>query len=173
MLSTQTSKTIAVSDSIFKVDTITGIRSFDKVQMREEVFKSFSFDPEYRYLFTSKVNPFLEKAEKAGYKIAGLVPDLNSSDAAFAQRQIVESALTLLENKNQLIPFQGPDLRPPSPAPGDAGNRDRHRPGTAAERPWQAMYPAWHAIRGGDPPAMTARRATSTGSAPPGGPYHR
>ena len=74
MLSTQTSKTIAVPDSIFTVDTITGIRTFDRVQMREEVFKSFSFDPEYRYLFTSKVNPFLEKAEKAGYKIAGLVP---------------------------------------------------------------------------------------------------
>ena len=74
MQSTSTSKTIAVPDSIFVVDSLTGARTFDKVQMREEVFKSFSFDPEYRYLFTSKVNPFLEKAEKAGYKIAGLVP---------------------------------------------------------------------------------------------------
>jgi hypothetical protein len=74
MLSTSTQKTIAVPDSIFVVDSLTGARTFDKVQMREEVFKSFSFDPEYRYLFTSKVNPFLEKAEKAGYKIAGLVP---------------------------------------------------------------------------------------------------
>lgn len=74
MKSTQTTKTIAVPDSLFTVDTITGLRTFDKVEMREEVFKSFSFDPEYRYLFTSKVNPFLEKAEKAGYKIAGLVP---------------------------------------------------------------------------------------------------
>lgn len=42
-------------------------------------------------------------------KIAGLVADLNSSEARFTQRQIVESALTLLENKNQLIPFQGLD----------------------------------------------------------------
>ena len=74
MLSTHTQKTIAVPDSIFKIDSITGVRTFDSVQMREEVFKSFSFDPEYRYIFTSKVNPFLEKAEKAGYKIAGLVP---------------------------------------------------------------------------------------------------
>jgi len=32
-------------------------------------------------------------------------PDLNSSDALLAQRQLVESALTLLENKNNLIPF--------------------------------------------------------------------
>ncbi len=74
MLSTQTQKTIAVPDSIFKVDTLTGAKTFERVQMREEVFKSFSFDPDYRYLFTSKVNPFLDKAEKAGYKIAGLVP---------------------------------------------------------------------------------------------------
>ena len=74
MLSKETKKTIAVSDSIFKVDSLTGVKTFDTVQMREEVFKSFSFDPEYRLIFTSKVNPFLEKAEKAGYKIAGLVP---------------------------------------------------------------------------------------------------
>jgi uncharacterized membrane protein YphA (DoxX/SURF4 family) len=74
MLSTATSKTIQVPDSIFVIDTVKNTRTFDRVQMREEVFKSFSFDPEYRWLFTSKINPFFEKAEKAGYKIAGLVP---------------------------------------------------------------------------------------------------
>ncbi len=42
-------------------------------------------------------------------KIQGLVAELNSSGAQFAQRQLVESALTLLENKNNLIPFQGLD----------------------------------------------------------------
>ena len=42
-------------------------------------------------------------------KIAGLIADLNSPATQFAQRQLVESALTLLENKNNLIPFQGLD----------------------------------------------------------------
>lgn len=42
-------------------------------------------------------------------KIAGLIEDLNSPAIQFAQRQPVESALTLLENKNNLIPFQGLD----------------------------------------------------------------
>ena len=74
MLSKESQKTIQVPDSIFRIDTLKGTRTFDSVLLREEVFKSFSFDPEYRYLFTSKVNPFFEKAEKAGYKIAGLVP---------------------------------------------------------------------------------------------------
>ncbi len=74
MLSTETKKTIQVPDSLFIVDTIAKTRTFDKVQMREEVFKSFSFDPDYRWSFTSKINPFFEKAEKAGYRIGGLVP---------------------------------------------------------------------------------------------------
>ena len=42
-------------------------------------------------------------------KITGLVTDLNSASAQFANRQLVESSLTLLENKNNLIPFQGLD----------------------------------------------------------------
>ena len=42
-------------------------------------------------------------------KIEGLVSDLNSTEAQFAQRQVTESSLTLLENKNQLIPFLGLD----------------------------------------------------------------
>ena len=38
-----------------------------------------------------------------------LVEDMNSTESQFAHRQLVESSLTLLENKNQLIPFQGLD----------------------------------------------------------------
>ena len=38
-------------------------------------------------------------------KVEGLVNNLNSKAAEFAQRQVTESSLTLLENKNQLIPF--------------------------------------------------------------------
>ncbi|MBL7814660.1 MAG: hypothetical protein JNL70_06610 [Saprospiraceae bacterium] len=74
MLSTETRKTIQVPDSIFTVDSVKGTRTLERVDMKEEVFKSFTFDPEYRWSFTSKINPFFEKAEKAGYKIAGLVP---------------------------------------------------------------------------------------------------
>ena len=38
-------------------------------------------------------------------KIQGILSDLNSSAAQFVQQQVIESSLTLLENKNQLIPF--------------------------------------------------------------------
>ena len=41
---------------------------------REEVFKSFKFNEAYRDIFINKINPFLDQAEKAGYKIAALVP---------------------------------------------------------------------------------------------------
>ena len=41
--------------------------------------------------------------------VANLVENLNSPAVQFAQRQLMESALTLLENKNQLIPLQGLD----------------------------------------------------------------
>ena len=42
-------------------------------------------------------------------KSEGLVADLNTPEAQFAQRQLAESALTLLENNNNLVPFQGLD----------------------------------------------------------------
>ncbi len=42
-------------------------------------------------------------------KIEGLVADLNSTSAQFANRQLVESSLSLLENKSNLIPFLGLD----------------------------------------------------------------
>lgn len=77
-------KTVVVPDSIFKSDTvkikIAGKdtfeikKVFERVGQREEVFKSFKFNDEYRTIFASKLNPILEKAEKAGYKIGALVP---------------------------------------------------------------------------------------------------
>ncbi|MEI6139745.1 MAG: glycoside hydrolase family 3 N-terminal domain-containing protein [Mariniphaga sp.] len=42
-------------------------------------------------------------------KTDNLIADLNTPDALFAQRQLVEASLTLLENKNNLVPFQGLD----------------------------------------------------------------
>ena len=38
-------------------------------------------------------------------KLAGLLNDLNSENALLSQRQVIESSLTLLENRNRLIPF--------------------------------------------------------------------
>jgi uncharacterized membrane protein YphA (DoxX/SURF4 family) len=77
-------KTVIVADSIFRTDTVRMKmgkkdtfdlkRVFDRVGQREEIFKAHRFDPAYRKLFSEKINPFLEKAEKAGCKIAGLVP---------------------------------------------------------------------------------------------------
>ena len=84
MLSKTEKKKIIVSDSIFRKDTtrmkiagrdsFTVKRSFDHVEQREEVFNSFKFDENYRKLFTEKINPIMESAEKAGYKTAALVP---------------------------------------------------------------------------------------------------
>jgi uncharacterized membrane protein YphA (DoxX/SURF4 family) len=84
MLSTTDKKKVVVSDSIYKKDTtrmkiagrdsFTVKRTFDHVEQREEVFNSFRFDEGYRKLFTDKLNPILEKAEKAGYKTGALVP---------------------------------------------------------------------------------------------------
>ena len=77
-------KTITIPDSIFRMDTVKMAlggkdtfelkKVFESVGQREEVFKSFKFDDAYRKIYTSKINPLLEKAEKAGYKIAALVP---------------------------------------------------------------------------------------------------
>jgi uncharacterized membrane protein YphA (DoxX/SURF4 family) len=76
-------KTI-VPDSIFRTDTvrmkIAGVDSFelkkifDHVGQREEVFKSFRFDENYRKMFEDKINPLMAQAEKAGHKVAALVP---------------------------------------------------------------------------------------------------
>jgi uncharacterized membrane protein YphA (DoxX/SURF4 family) len=84
MLSKTEKKKIVVTDSIYKKDTtrmkiagrdsFTVKRTFDRVEQREEVFNSFKFDEDYRRLFTDKINPILEKAEKAGYKIGALIP---------------------------------------------------------------------------------------------------
>lgn len=84
MLSKTEKKKIVVTDSIFRKDTtrmkiagrdsFTVKRSFDHVMQREEVFNSFKFDENYRKLFTEKINPIMESAEKAGYKTAALVP---------------------------------------------------------------------------------------------------
>ena len=84
MASETLKKSIVVPDSIFRTDTvkmkIAGRdtfelkKVFDSMGQREEVFKSFKFNEAYRDIFINKINPFLEQAEKAGYKIAALVP---------------------------------------------------------------------------------------------------
>ena len=77
-------QTMTVPDSIFKIDTIKTVvngvdsikivKTFEKIGEKQEVFKAHKFDDDYRNLFASKINPLFEKAEKAGYKIAALVP---------------------------------------------------------------------------------------------------
>jgi hypothetical protein len=84
MLSKTEKLKMIVSDSIYKKDTtrmkiagrdsFTVKRTFDHVEQREEVYNSFKFDEDYRKAFTDKINPILEKAEKAGHKIGALVP---------------------------------------------------------------------------------------------------
>ncbi len=82
--STSTKKTIEVSDSIFRTDTLKKridgrdsfetVKVFDKVGTRQEVFRSYSFDVDYRENFSKKINPVVEAAEKAGHKIAAILP---------------------------------------------------------------------------------------------------
>jgi uncharacterized membrane protein YphA (DoxX/SURF4 family) len=82
--STSTKKTIEVADSIFRTDTLkariegrdsfTTARVFEKVGKREEIFRSYSFDADYREGFSKKINPVVEAAEKAGHKVAAILP---------------------------------------------------------------------------------------------------
>ncbi len=82
--STSTKKTIEVSDSIFRTDTLkkriegrdsfTTVKVFEKVGKREEIFRSYSFDADYRENFSKKINPVVEAAEKAGHKVAAILP---------------------------------------------------------------------------------------------------
>ena len=84
MKSTMSKQIIAIPDSVFRTDTLrkkvggrdtfTLTKVFERVGKREEVFKSFSFDADYRAAFSQKINPIMEAAEKSGYKIAALVP---------------------------------------------------------------------------------------------------
>jgi uncharacterized membrane protein YphA (DoxX/SURF4 family) len=76
-------KIVQIPDSIFKfdtvrmkigkVDTFNIVKSFDHLGKREEVFKSYTYDADYRSGFTA-MNPILETAEKAGVRIFGVVP---------------------------------------------------------------------------------------------------
>ncbi len=83
--SNSTKKTIEVTDSIFRIDTlnkvidaqhpeITTRKTFEKMGTRQEVFRSYSFDADYRENFSKKINPVIEAAEKAGHKVAAILP---------------------------------------------------------------------------------------------------
>ena len=82
--STSTKKTIEVSDSTFRTDTIKKriagrdsfemVKRFDKIVKRQEVFRSYSFDTDYREHFSKTINPVVESAEKAGHKVAAILP---------------------------------------------------------------------------------------------------
>jgi uncharacterized membrane protein YphA (DoxX/SURF4 family) len=72
-------KTITVPDTTWKVDSI---RVGDKIELKktmlkagqkEETFYAYSFPKKQRDLFTAKLNPLLEAAEKSGYKTGALV----------------------------------------------------------------------------------------------------
>jgi uncharacterized membrane protein YphA (DoxX/SURF4 family) len=82
--SMSTKKVIEVADSIYRTDTIkqriegrdsfTTAKVFERVGKKEEVFRSYSFDADYRDNFSKKINPVVEAAEKAGHKIAAILP---------------------------------------------------------------------------------------------------
>ncbi len=83
MKSSETTGVFQVPDTIYKydtvrmklnkIDTFRVVKSLDHIGKREETIKSYSFDKDYSDLFKKKINPLFEAAEKAGYKIAGLV----------------------------------------------------------------------------------------------------
>jgi uncharacterized membrane protein YphA (DoxX/SURF4 family) len=83
MKATSETKIVVVPDSIFKFDTIRtkmgGVdtfsvqKTFVNMGQREEKFKSFRFDEDYRKAFEG-LNGFVDKAEKAGVKTLAIVP---------------------------------------------------------------------------------------------------
>lgn len=72
-----TTITTTVSDSIYIVDTVriegtdsvTLVRKLDKVTKREIQETQYSFKEDYVKRYTDKVNPLMEAAEKAGWKV--------------------------------------------------------------------------------------------------------
>jgi beta-N-acetylhexosaminidase len=98
---------IAGNDVIeFPVDGEATIKAVKEAILKKELTRE-DIDVKCRRVLAAKFYAGLNHLQPV--KIPGLIADLNSSDAQFAQRQVVEAALTLLENKNQLIPFQGLD----------------------------------------------------------------
>jgi len=74
------SEKIMVNDTTFVFDTLT-IAGIDSQQIvkkvgditqRESTKQSFKFDDDFMASFTTKLNPFLEKAEQAGFKVYGI-----------------------------------------------------------------------------------------------------
>lgn len=73
---TRTETTTTV-DSIYLVDTVkvagtdsmTFVRKLDKVSPKQESTVQYVFDEEYIEYYTEKVNPLMEAAEKAGWKV--------------------------------------------------------------------------------------------------------
>jgi uncharacterized membrane protein YphA (DoxX/SURF4 family) len=73
---TLTEKTV-VADSIFVVDTVqvegsdslVFVRKLDKVVQRETASSQYIFDKKYVKYYEKKVNPLMEAAEKAGWKV--------------------------------------------------------------------------------------------------------
>jgi len=68
--------TTAIVDSIFIVDTVrisedsvTLVKRLDKVSPKEESAVQYDFDDDYVERFTKKVNPLMEAAQKAGWKV--------------------------------------------------------------------------------------------------------
>ena len=84
MKSTESEAVYPVADTVYKydtvrlknnkIDTFKVVKILDHIGKREETSKTYKFDDGYREQFTKKINPLFEAAEKAGYKIAGLVP---------------------------------------------------------------------------------------------------
>ncbi|MEM1318821.1 MAG: hypothetical protein AAGG75_01125 [Bacteroidota bacterium] len=68
-----------VVDTVMTVDAATGeemvqlVRSVDQVSQREVSDNKYLFNEGYRQLFTEKVNPFVEAAEKSGMNVYGVV----------------------------------------------------------------------------------------------------
>jgi hypothetical protein len=72
-------KTIMVPDTTWKVDSVRVGENIElkktmlKAGQKEESFYAYSFSKKQRDLFTVKLNPLLEAAEKSGYKTGAVV----------------------------------------------------------------------------------------------------
>jgi uncharacterized membrane protein YphA (DoxX/SURF4 family) len=72
-------KTIAVPDTTWKIDSVRVgdaielKKTFLKAGQKDESFYAYSFSKKQRDLFTAKLNPLLEAAEKSGYKTGAIV----------------------------------------------------------------------------------------------------
>ncbi len=101
---------VTVQDTTFNIDTVLVdgldapqiVKSINSIEQREVVTEVTQFDPSFKSSFIDIINPVVEDAEKAGYKIFGVTAP-NSNDVIEDFRHATQSAYPFYTADDLLI----------------------------------------------------------------------